>query len=109
MARTNTNQGGGGGGLTFVTHDTSLFGDGTAGSPLGVAASAKGFTYINEIVAGSGTAFTLAHVPADSARVCLYGGGSRLTPGIGNDYTIVGAVITMTNSYASGQVLADYS
>lgn len=68
-----------------------------------------GFTYINEIVGGSGTSFTLANVPADSSKVALYGGGSRLTPGGGNDYTISGANITMANSYASGQVLADYS
>lgn len=66
-----------------------------------------GFTYINEIVAGSGTSFTLANVPADSTRVALYGGGSRLIPTA--DYTISGATITMTNSYSAGQVLADYS
>lgn len=68
-----------------------------------------GFTYINEIVGGAGTAFTLAHVPVDGSKVALYGGGSRLTPGAGNDYTISGASITMTNSYSTGQVLADYS
>lgn len=68
-----------------------------------------GFTYINEIVPGSSTTFTLKNVPVDSTRVALYGGGSRLYPGVGNDYTITAAVITMANSYASGQVLADYS
>lgn len=68
-----------------------------------------GFTFINEIVSGSGTSFTLANVPVDSTKVALYGGGSRLTPGVSNDYTISGAAITMTNSYSSGQVLADYS
>lgn len=66
-----------------------------------------GFTYINEIVAGSGTSFTLAHVPVDSSRVALYGGGSRLTPTA--DYTISGAAITMAFGYSAGQVLADYS
>lgn len=68
-----------------------------------------GFTYVNEIVGGSGTSFTLAHTPVDSTKVALYGGGSRLTPGSGNDYTITGAAITMTNAYSAGQVLADYS
>lgn len=71
--------------------------------------SSGGFNYINEIVSGSSTSFMLQHVPVDSTRVALYGGGSRLTPGSGNDYIISGAVITMTNPYASGQVLADYS
>lgn len=66
-----------------------------------------GFTYINEVVAGSGTSFALAHTPIDATRVALYGGGSRLTPT--DDYTISGATITMTNAYSSGQVLADYS
>lgn len=66
-----------------------------------------GFTYINEVVAGSGTSFTLDHTPVDSSRVALYGGGSRLTPTA--DYTIAGAAITMAFAYSAGQVLADYS
>ena len=34
-----------------------------------------GFTYINEIVSGSGTTFTLAHVPQNGANVVIFGGG----------------------------------
>lgn len=66
-----------------------------------------GFTYINEIVSGSGTTFTLAHVPQNGANVVIFGGGSRLTYGV--DYTITGAIISMANAYSAGQVVADYS
>lgn len=68
-----------------------------------------GFNNINEIVSGSSTTFTLANTPIDSTKVCLYGGGSRLTPGIGQDYTISGKNITTSFAYSAGQVLADYS
>ena len=97
------------GGPGVIFHDTTLSGDGTPGAPLKVigGGGGGGFTYINEIVAGSGTSFTLAHVPAVGANVVVYGGGSRLYPTM--DYTIAGAVITMVNSYSAGQVLADYS
>lgn len=91
--------------ISAVNNEQSLQADVT----ISASGGKGGFTYINEIVSGSGTSFTLAHVPVDSTRVALYGGGSRLTPGTGNDYTISGAVIIMANSYASGQVLADYS
>lgn len=60
----------------------------------------------NEIVSGSGTSFTLAHVPL-TGTLELYGGGSRLYPTL--DYTLAGAAITMVNSYDTGQVLADYA
>ena len=63
----------------------------------------------NEIVAGSGNTFTLAFTPASPTQVALYGAGIRLTPGVGNDYVIVGAVITTANSYSAGQILAAYS
>lgn len=62
----------------------------------------------NEIVSGSGTSWTLANTPA-AGTVVLYGAGIRLTPGLGNDYTIVGADITTANSYSAGELLADYT
>lgn len=61
----------------------------------------------NEVVSGSGTTFTLANTPL-SGTVQLYGEGQRLTPGVGNDYTISGKVITTANSFGSGTILADY-
>lgn len=73
------------------------------------ASANSGDTYANEIVAGSGTSWTLAHIPADATKVKVYGGGSRLTPGGGADFTITGNSITTTNSYPLGQLLADYS
>lgn len=61
----------------------------------------------NEIVGGSGTSWTLANTPV-AGSVHLKGGGGALIPGVGNDYTISGKNITTANSYAAGQLLADY-
>ena len=66
--------------------------------------SASGVQVDNEIVAGSGTSFTLANVP--TVGTALYALGQRLTPT--TDYTISGANITLVNSLFSGQLLADY-
>ena len=79
------------------------------------AQTANGIPVYNEIVSGSGTTFTLAHTPVTSS-VRLYAGGNsnpqtgRLLPGVGNDYTISGATITMLNgSFTTGTILADYA
>lgn len=69
--------------------------------------SSLGTFVTNEIVSGSGTSFTLAHTPIAGSQA-VYGNGQRLTPGVGNDYTISGAVLTMANSYSAGAVLSDY-
>jgi len=61
-----------------------------------------------EIVSGSGTSFTLAQTPVPNS-VALYAGGIRLTPGVGNDYSINGIAITPFNSYSAGQLTADYT
>lgn len=99
------------GGPGLVFHDASLSGSGVPGDPLKVVSSdgVSGFTYSNEIVSGSGTTFTLAHLPTNPSGLLLMGGGSVLIPGVGNDYTLSGQTITMTNSYSSGQVVAFYS
>lgn len=68
----------------------------------------SGTQVYNEIVAGSGTTFTLAFTPT-AGTVVVYGNGQRLTPGAGNDYTISGSVITTTNSFGIGTILADYT
>lgn len=59
----------------------------------------------NEVVAGSGTIFTLENTPNLNTEH-LYGNGSRLIPTV--DYTIVDAVITTINSFDAGTILADY-
>lgn len=61
----------------------------------------------NEIVVGSGVTFTLAQVPISGTQH-IFALGQRLTPGIGNDYIISGAVITLANSFPAGSILADY-
>lgn len=71
----------------------------------GSSTSATSFT-TNEIVAGSGTAWTLAATPI-SGSVTLFGNGQFLTPG-GVDYTIVGAAITTVNSFSAGTIVANY-
>lgn len=86
-------------GTKYGVHEMMHGGSGTASSTTAV---------YNEVVAGSGTSFTLAHSPT-SGSVALYGNGQRLTSGAGNDYTISGATITTTNSFSAGDLLADYT
>jgi hypothetical protein len=62
---------------------------------------------VGEICSGSGTSFTLGFNPVTNS-LALYGGGIRLQEGVGNDYIIVGQVITLANSYSSGQITAGY-
>lgn len=75
-----------------------------------ITISATGITptfVANEIVLGSGTAWTLANSPTLGTQQ-IYSEGQRLTPGAGNDYTISGSSITTVNSFSSGSILADY-
>lgn len=62
----------------------------------------------NEILSGSGTSWALANTPA-AGTVALFAGGLRLTPGVGNDYVIIGSAITTTQTYPAGSLLADYT
>jgi hypothetical protein len=62
----------------------------------------------NEVVQGNGTAWSLAFAPVPNS-VALYASGIRLTPGVGNDYTISGIAITTVGTYAAGTLLADYT
>ena len=71
------------------------------------ASGATGTFVTNEVVAGSGTTFTLANTPISGSQA-VYGNGQRLTPGAGKNYTISTATLTMANSYSAGTVLADY-
>lgn len=84
-----------------------IYGDPTTHRLLIDASGATGTFVTNEVVSGSATTFTLAHTPILGSQA-IYGAGIRLIPGAGNDYTIAGAVLTMTNSYSANTVLADY-
>jgi hypothetical protein len=63
---------------------------------------------VGEIVSGSGTSWTLAQTPVVNSAA-LYASGVRLTPGVGNDYTINGIAIVTVSSYSAGTVTADYT
>lgn len=82
-----------------------------------IQALAGGGTPVDgEVVAGSGTSFTLANIPPVAGSVKLYASGTRLnvsTSGAGggnNDYNInyTTGVITTVASYAAGTLIADY-
>lgn len=67
--------------------------------------SGVGTQVLNEVVSGSGTAWTLAHTP-NSTGIALYANGQRLTPTV--DYTLAVATVTTVLSWVAGTVLADY-
>lgn len=65
---------------------------------------------VSEIVSGSSNTFTLANIP-QSGTLMLYANGQRLTPNttiVTNDYSISGTIITTTNPWNTGNLLADY-
>ena len=70
----------------------------------GKAGASANFVY-NEVVAGSGTSFTLANTPVAGSQA-LYALGQRLTLTV--DYTISGANIILVNSLLAASLLADY-
>lgn len=73
----------------------------------GAGASETTVTFTNnEVVAGSGTSWTLAATPT-AGSVILFGNGQFLTPG-GVDYTISSAAITTVNSFSAGTIVANY-
>jgi hypothetical protein len=60
----------------------------------------------DEIVAGTGTTFTLAHTPI-TGTVRVYSRGQRILPTI--NYTLVGAIITTVDTLSAGDITADYN
>lgn len=92
-----------GGGLSSVSHDATLTGQGTPSSPLSVVSSSNFVD--NEIVSGSGTSFTLSATPILGSEH-IFAARQRLYPT--TDYTIAGAVITTVLSWAAGDLLADF-
>lgn len=99
-----------GGGLSSVSHDGTLTGDGTPSSPLSVVGGGGTQLYGEDLTPQvPGTVFTLANVPV-VGTVRLYRGGARQQEGAGNDYTIAGDVITFLNALSIGEILiADYN
>jgi hypothetical protein len=60
----------------------------------------------NEIVAGSGTTFTLSHIPSPVSSLKLYGRGQRLRPT--TDFTISLGTISTIDTWSSGDLIADF-
>lgn len=72
----------------------------------GSSGGTSSVTFVNnEVVAGSGTTFTLANTPT-AGSVDVYALGQHLVPT--TDYTISGAVITTVSSWSAGNILASY-
>lgn len=81
--------------------------DGTRWIPLTISSSGGTATDFvdNEVVSGSGTSFTLANAPI-AGSVKLHGRGQRLK--VTTDYSITGSAITTVDSWAAGDLIADY-
>jgi len=102
-----------GSGLSTVSTDATLTGNGTPTNPLSVVGGGSTFV-IGELVSGSGTVFTLANMPV-AGTVAVYAIGQRqylynaVTNPTGN-YTIVGEIITFVDgtTWNANQILADY-
>jgi hypothetical protein len=60
-----------------------------------------------EVIAGSGTSWTLSRIPSPATSLKLYANGQRLT--LTTDYTISGLAITTINSFSAGAILADFN
>lgn len=84
------------GGTKYGTHEM-MHGAGSS--------STNSTSEYGEVVSGSGTSWTLAHVP-NAGTVRLFAIGQRLTLNV--DYTISSANITTLSIWAAGTILADY-
>lgn len=97
--------------LTAVTDDSNayiknLLVDPTTGRlKISAVVAGLGTIVLNEVVAGSGTSWTLAHTPT-SAGIALFANGQRLTPTV--DYTQVTTAVTTVLSWSAGTLIADY-
>lgn len=72
----------------------------------GASSGPSGNSVYNEVVSGSGTAWTLVHVPV-LGTVRLFGEGQKLLPT--SNYTITGSTITTSDSWPAGAISADYN
>ena len=70
-----------------------------------IAATGSGHTFVyNEVLGGSGTAFTFATAPI-AGLYTIYGRGQKLIPT--TDYSVVGTAVTTTGTWAAGDLIAD--
>lgn len=96
--------------VTGITVGQSLKWDGIRWIPFTPSGGGGNTSVFGETPADTGdqTNFTLAHTPA-AGTVRLYRGGAYQQGGIGKDYTISGATITLSVVLATGEILqADY-
>ena len=78
-----------------------------SGDQVQVAISATGSTFVyEEVCGGSGTSFTVANTPATGLFALFNTGGQRLRANA--DYTRSGANITTVDTFAAGELVADY-
>lgn len=56
-------------------------------------------------ITGSGTAFALSSTPATEISLILFRNGKQLARGVGQDFTIAGANITLGQALEAGEVL----
>lgn len=64
-------------------------------------------TYIQEVVSGSGTSFTLGHTPVQIVLVSAR--GQQLYPsGSNQGYSITGTALTTNDSWSAGDILVSY-
>lgn len=100
-------QGGVGGGGDTVRAGTGVTITTSAGVKT-INATSGGTKVRDEVPFGSGTAFILANTPTANT-LQLFRGGIRLQVGVGNDYTLSVASITLASALVSGEILlADY-
>lgn len=71
----------------------------------GASSTTAGINVYGEVVAGSGTSWTLATTPS-TGTLRLFANGQRLTKTV--DYSLAGTAITTLTSWVAGTVLADY-
>lgn len=101
-----------GGGLSTISHDATLTGDGTPSSPLGTVSAAP--TWSKEtpsgLIDGANTTYTILHTPTTNSMNLIVN-GQVYTEGV--DYTISGTTITMTialdSAFSSLPFIAQYT
>lgn len=72
------------------------------------SAGGAGNTFVyNEVVNGSGTTFTLLNTPV-AGLIEVKARGQGILPSLTNGYQISGAIITTTDTFAAGDITANY-
>jgi hypothetical protein len=100
------------GDILWTTDTKQLYvGSGSGVDLIGGGGSSPSFAD-NEIVTGSGTSWTLAHVPIPTSGVHLYvlqyPGGPFVRLPFSAIASIIGTVMTTVASYSAGALMVDY-